>query len=135
VAGVTTGLTVSPSAFFAAPSGATISAAKRKYGATISYRDSQAAITTFTVLRVSSGRRQGKSCRRPSRSNRHGKRCTLLTALGSFTHSDTAAAAAKLHFSGRLKGHRLPRGPYRLQAVPHNAAGTGAAATRNFTVK
>ena len=78
VAGVISGLTISPSAFFAAPSGATISAAKRKYGATVSYRDSQAATTTFTVLRVSSGRRQGKSCRRPSRSNQHGKRCTLL---------------------------------------------------------
>ncbi len=135
VAGVISGLTISPSAFYAAPSGATITSAKRKYGATVSYRDSQAATTTFTVLRVSSGRRQGKSCRRPSRSNQHGKRCTLLTALGSFTHTDTAGTAVKLHFSGRLKGKRLAHGAYRLQAVAHNAAGNGAAATKSFTIK
>jgi hypothetical protein len=89
VAGVLTALTISPSAFSAAPSGAPISA-RKKYGATISYRDSQIATTTFTVLRPTAGRKQGKSCKRPSRSNRRGKRCTLYVAAGSFTHADKA---------------------------------------------
>jgi hypothetical protein len=132
--GVISGLTVSPSSFFAAPSGATISAAKRKYGAKVSWRDTQAATTKFTVLRVSSGRRQGKSCRRPSKSNKRGKRCTLLTALGGFAHKDLAGTNS-VHFSGRLKGKRLTAGQYRLRAVPHDAAGNGAAVTKSFTIK
>lgn len=132
--GAISALTISPTAFFAARKGATISAAKRKYGAEVSYRDSQTATTTFTVLRESSGRRQGKSCRKPSRANRHGKRCKLLTALGSFTHAD-AAGAVRFHFSGRLHGRALAGGGYRLQAVPKNAAGTGAGATKGFTIR
>jgi hypothetical protein len=133
-----TGLTISPSSFFAAPSGATISKtskkAKRTYGATISYNDSQVATTTFTVLSEISGRTQGKACKKPSKANKHGKRCTILTVLGSFTHTDTAGAN-KLHFSGRLQGKRLAKGSYRLQAVPRNTAGSGATASKEFEIK
>jgi hypothetical protein len=137
LAGVISALTISPSSFFAAPSGATISAitsSAKKYGAKISYRDSQAATTTFTVLRETSGRKQGKSCKKPSNSNKHGKRCTLLTAVGSFTHADKAAANS-FHFSGRIKGKRLAPGAYRLQAIAHDAAGNGLAVTKSFTIK
>jgi hypothetical protein len=138
VAGAITGLAISPSSFFAAPSGATIAKAKgkkkRKYGATIGYRDSQAATTTLTVLLETNGRRQGKSCKKPGRHNKHGRRCTILTALGSFVHADTVGANS-LRFSGRLKGRKLARGSYRLQAVPHNAAGNGAAVSKAFTIR
>ena len=137
LAGIISALTISPSAFFAAPSGATISAiaAKaKKYGAKITYRDSQIATTTFTVLRETSGRKQGKSCKKPSKSNKHGKRCTILTAIGSFTHTDIAGANS-LHFSGRLKGKKLPAGSYKLQAVAHDAAGNGLAVSKSFTIK
>ncbi len=138
VAGVITGLLISPSTFLAAPSGATVSAAtaakKKKYGATISYRDSQIATTTFTVLLKSSGRKQGKSCKKPSSKNKHGKRCTLLTKVGSFTHVD-AAGANSLHFSGRIKGRKLAAGSYELQAVAHDAAGNGPTVTKSFTIK
>lgn len=120
----------------AAPSGATISkAGKKKHGAKITYRDSQAATTTFTVLRESAGRRQGKSCKKPSKHNTHGKRCTPLAAAGSFTHADAAGAANSLHFSGRLKGKRLSAGHYRLQAVARDAAGNGAAVFAPFTIR
>jgi hypothetical protein len=138
LAGVITALRISPSAFLPAPSGATISRAKkktkRKYGATISYRDSQQATTTFTVLRKSSGRRQGKSCKAPSKKNKRGKPCTLLSKVGSFTHVDLPAANS-LHFSGRLKGKQLPAGTYELQAVAHDGAGNGATVTASFTIK
>ena len=111
VAGAITALAISPSAFYAAPSGATITSAKRKYGATISYRDSQTATTTFTVLRLTSGRRQGKSCRRPSKSNQHGKRCTLLSAVGSFTtqrhRGRRRQAALQRPAEGQAAGARL----------------------------
>jgi hypothetical protein len=135
IVGVLSALTISPSAFLAAPKGATISRAKKKkYGAKITYRDSQAGTTTFTVLLPSVGRRQGRSCKRPGKANRRGKRCTIYKALGSFTHTDTAGANS-LHFSGRLNGKRLPKGSYRLQAVPHDAAGNGAAVSVKFTIK
>jgi hypothetical protein len=138
VAGVITGLTISPSAFFAAPSGATVSAAmaskKKKYGAKVSYHDSQVATTAFTVLRETSGRRQGKSCKKPSKSNKHGKRCTILTAVGSFSHVDSVGADS-LHFSGRLKGKKLAAGSYRLQAVARDAAGNGAAVDKSFKIE
>jgi hypothetical protein len=133
VVGVLTGLTISPAAFFAAPKGPTI-AKRRRYGAKISYRDSQAATTTFTVLRQSSGRRQGRSCRKPSRRNRHGRRCTLLTKVGSFTHADRAGADS-VRFSGRINGRKLASGAYTLQAVPRDAAGIGAAVRKSFRIK
>jgi hypothetical protein len=134
LAGVITALTLSPNAFSAAPSGATVSSAKRKYGTLISYRDSQAATTTLTVLLPVAGRMQGRSCKKPGKANRHGRRCTFYRALGSFTHTDRAGANS-LHFSGRLHGKKLARGSYRLQAVPHNAAGNGAVAGKSFTIK
>jgi hypothetical protein len=136
--GVLSALAISPSAFLAAPSGATVSALaaskkKHKYGAKIGYRDSQTATTTFTVLVKSSGRMQGKSCRKPSKKNAHGKRCTILRKLGGFTHTDVAGANS-LHFSGRLKGRELAPGSYELQAVAHDAAGNGNTVEKSFTI-
>jgi hypothetical protein len=139
LAGVISALTISPSAFFAAPSGATISVATaakvkaKKYGAKVSYRDSQVATTTFTVLRETGGRKQGRSCKKPSKSNRHGKPCKILTAVASFVHVDVAGANG-FHFSGRIKGKKLAAGSYRLQAVAHDAAGNGAAVDKSFKI-
>lgn len=134
--GVISALHISPAAFSAAPKGATISAArkKRSYGAKITWRDSQAASTTFTVLRPSVGRMQGRSCKKPSHANRKGRKCTLYTALGTFGHAD-AAAGNSLHFSGRLHGRALARGTYRLSAQARDAAGLGPAATASFTIR
>ena len=137
LAGVISSLTISPSAFFAAPSGVTVSAAAakaKKYGAKVSYRDTQVATTTFTVLRETGGRKQGKSCKKPSKHNRHGKRCTILTAVGSFVHVDVAGANS-FHFSGRIKGRKLSAGGYRLQAVARDAAGNGVAVDKSFKIE
>jgi hypothetical protein len=135
VAGVISALTINPSTFSAAPKGATVSkTSKKQYGAKITWRDSQAATTTFTVLLPSAGRMQGRACKKPGKANKHGRRCILYKPLGSFTHTDKAGANS-LHFSGRLHGRKLPRGSYRLQAVAHNAAGNGAAASKSFTIK
>ncbi|HEY3970719.1 MAG TPA: hypothetical protein VGL79_04915, partial [Solirubrobacteraceae bacterium] len=75
VLGILAHLQISPSSFFAAPSGATTSKASKKtkktYGTSVSYSDSQAATTTFTVLRETPGRKQGKACAKPSKANKH----------------------------------------------------------------
>jgi hypothetical protein len=135
-----TALKLSPSSFLPAPSGATIAKAKgkgkkkQKYGTTISYRDSQAATTTFTVVSEAKGHKQGKSCKQPSKANKRGKPCKLLVRKGSFTHVDIAGANS-LHFSGRLGGKSLAKGVYKLQAVPRNAAGSGVMVSKSFTIK
>jgi hypothetical protein len=78
----------------------------RGHKATISYRDSQAATTTFKLYRV--GSRQ---------------------ALRTLTHRDHAGSNS-LHF----KAKKLARGRYRLQAVPRNKAGAGRAVSVKFRV-
>src|SRR5262249_4259005 len=99
-----------------------------------SYLDSQAATTTFTVIAPAPGRRAHGKCRKPSRANRKGKRCTRLVAKGSFTHKDLLGLN-RLRFTRRLPPHNLANGTYRLTAGPHSAAGAGAAVTRTFRIK
>ncbi len=136
--GILTHLQISPSSFFAAPSGATISKASKKakktYGTSVSYSDSQAATATFTVLSEIPGHKQGKACAKPGKANKHGKSCTILKAIGSFVHTDTVGAN-KFHFSGRLGGKQLRKGVYKLQAVPNDAAGNGAATSVTFKIE
>jgi hypothetical protein len=135
-----TALKLSPSSFLPAPSGATIAKAKgkgkkkQKYGTTISYIDSHAATTTFTVLSEAKGRKQGKACKQPSKVNKRSKPCRLLVKKGSFAHVDVAGANS-LRFSGRLGGRALSKGAYTLQAVPRDAAGSGATVSKRFTIK
>jgi hypothetical protein len=134
---VITALKISPSSFLVAPSGSAISTVggtkKKTYGATVTYNDSQAAATTFTVLSETPGRMQGKSCRKPSSSNKHGKRCTISKAIGSFAHTDTVGAN-RLHFSGRLGTKKLAKGSYKLQAVPRGNIGSGTTASTRFKI-
>jgi hypothetical protein len=126
-------LRISPSAFRAASRGGSVTSAK-KAGAVVSYTDTQAATTTFTVQRPAAGRRQGHACRKPSARNRHGKRCTRYLRVGSFTHAD-AAGGNRFRFTGRVRGHKLGPGRYRLRGIPDNAAGAGPAAAKAFRIK
>jgi hypothetical protein len=111
-----------------------VRATKRKFGAIVSYRDSQAARTTFTVQRRAAGRRQGRRCTKPGKRNRRGKRCTRFVSVGSFRHTDVAGAN-RFRFTGRVRHHKLAPGSYRLVAVPRNAAGPGATKRATFKVK
>jgi hypothetical protein len=106
-------------------------------GTTISYSLSETGRTTFTVKRRRTGRRSGGRCVRRTHANRRHRHCTLFTAVaGSFGHTSTAPGPATVHFSGRLGGHPLAPGQYRLRAVPRDAAGnTGPARTIAFTVR
>lgn len=122
-----TNLSLTPRAFPAAPSGPAVAAAKkrkRRFGTRVSYNDSQAATTTFTVQRAAPGRRSGASCVRPRPGNRKHKHCTRFVAVGTFTHGDVAGQN-HFRFTGRVNGHKLGKGMYRLKAVPSNAAGSG----------
>lgn len=124
-------LKVTPGVLIAAAHGAAITA--RKTGATVSYTESDPATATFTVQRPAPGRRSRGSCVRPTKRNRPHKRCTRWLKVGHFTHDD-GAGPNRFHLTGRVGGHKLQPGRYRLQAIPRNSAGTGAAVHAGFKV-
>jgi hypothetical protein len=129
LAPVLSGLRISPSRIrVASGHGPSIAAAKRRRGAKVSYRDSQAGVSTFTILARRAGFQVGGHCQ--TRHLRHGhgrlRRCSRYLALGTFTHGDTAGANGFI-FSGRLGGKPLPTGSYRLQAQARNGAGQRSA--------
>ncbi len=139
-------LRISPARFAAAPRGASIAKAPRPKrgkrrrkqhtpGSTVSYTNSGAGTSTFTVLAPARGERHGKSCRSKARRTRHrGRACTLYRPLGSFSHADTAGAQS-FYFTGRLRGRKLKRGGYRLEVRAAYAGGRRSAPlVASFTV-
>jgi hypothetical protein len=128
-----TALAVSPTTFKARSSGRSIGTK----GTRVSYRVSEAATTRFTVERLSQGRRKGKSCQRPSRSNRGGRACTRVVKVsGSFTHKGATGKLNRFTFTGRLSGRKLALGRYRLNASPADGAGNrGTTKRANFRIR
>ncbi len=108
-------------------------------GTVVSYKDSQAATTKFTVgaprSGVVKGKGKSKKCSAAPKHVRKGtKRCTLYKSVGSFSHTDTAGANS-FRFSGWVDGHALPAGNYRLVAVATSSQGRGSAQTTNFKIE
>jgi hypothetical protein len=131
---VLAGLALRPSSFPAAPSGASIAAAKQRTGTTVSYRDSLPAQTTFTISRTQPGVRSGRRCIRKPRHPAHGqKACVRTVTLGTFSHTDKAGANT-FHFTGRLSGRALKPGPYALAAQPRAGVKIGKTVTVRFHV-
>jgi hypothetical protein len=133
-------LTLHPSRFAAASRGASISRQgiirRIQTGTTISYMDSQSAVTTFTVLEPVPGVRSGHSCVAVPAHRAKGHRykpCTRLRSLGSFTNTDSSGLN-RLRFRGRLRGHALVPHTYLLTAYPRNSAGKGVSLTVSFTI-
>jgi hypothetical protein len=122
-------LGIVPSVFVAADSGPTIS---RTVGAQVSYEDTQAVTTLFTVFKRSRGVLHKHRCMKPSR-RRSGKRCTRWPVVGRFTHADRVGLNS-FHFSGRLHGRKLKPGRYRLRARPRFAGPTGQAIEVRFRI-
>jgi hypothetical protein len=117
-----TDLKVNPESFPAAPTGPTarrpIATATRVFGTQVTYKLNVAARVRFTIERPAAGRRQGRNCTKPSRKNLRGAACTRWVSLpGSFTRKGRKGTN---HFqlTGRLNGHTLKPGPYRLTATP-----------------
>jgi Putative Ig domain len=124
---------LSPRAFRAAPRGATLARAKRvPVGTTVSYVDSQPAMTTFAVLRPVTGHRRGAKCA-AGRPLRHQKRCTRWAPVGSVTHVDKAGSV-NVHFSGRIRRRTLRPGTYRLTLTPRANGLAGRALTLAFRI-
>jgi N-acetylneuraminic acid mutarotase len=123
-------LALSATRFRAAGSGPSVTTARKRrapVGTTISYRDAAAGTATFAVQKPASGRRANGRCARPTRANRRKARCTRWVTVGRFTHAD-AAGPNTLRFSGRVNGHKLSPGRYRLSVTARVGGGTPSTA-------
>lgn len=94
-------------------------------GTTVRFTLSAAAHVTLRIARLTTGHRHGTRCA----TGGHGRACALVATVGSLTVS-AKRGRNSVRFSGKLKGHALRAGRYRLTATP---AG-GQARTATFTV-
>jgi DNA-binding beta-propeller fold protein YncE len=124
------GLTITR-AFRAAGHGASVARRPAKpVGATVRYSLSEAGAAAFTVQRAAAGRKVGRSCKKPSRTNRKRKRCTRYVGVrGGFAHPSLAGRNS-FHFSGRVRKRKLAPGTYRLIEKVTDAAGNLSAPKR-----
>jgi hypothetical protein len=130
---VVSGLTLRPMKFRAARSGGPVSPHGRSR---VSYRLTAKATTTFTVQRALPGKRKGSSCVKPTKRLRHARKCTRFVRVkGSFSRA-TGAGKRSFGFTGRLRGHPLRAGMYRLSATAVDANGLRSkkTATHRFRI-
>jgi hypothetical protein len=128
------GLRLAPAAFRAGRSGPSATTAAVRTATRVSYTLNLAARARFTVQRATSGRTVSGRCLAPTRGNRTHKRCTRFVALlGSFTRT-RPAGADRFTFTGRLTGHALKPGRYRLVATPTANRHTGKPTRAGFRI-
>ena len=86
---------------------------------TIRYKLTEKARVTFTVEKPSKGRMVGATCRKQTRKNKKGKRCTYWQRVSkSFRANGKAGRKANsVRFSGKIGKTKLKKGSYRLKAV------------------
>ena len=105
---------------------------------TITYTDSEAAVTTFTVRQQLAGyRRAHGTCKAlAARQKRpaHTRACTAFRSIGSFTHAD-AAGTNRVSFRDRVGAHTLAPGSYVLELTPALGSARGATETASFQVR
>jgi hypothetical protein len=128
------GLRLSRSSFRSARSGPPVRPAFSSLHAwtRVSYTLSADAKVRFVFEKPRLGRRSGARCVKPGPSNRGHKSCVrYLSVPGGFTRT-RITGEDRFTFTGRLLGHRLKAGRYRLVA---QAAGGGLARHVNFLIR
>jgi hypothetical protein len=126
--------TVSPAAFLAAPRGPSAVTAMRRYGAEVAYTLNKASDVRFTIAKVEPGRTSSGHCVRRTKANHSARGCIRLVALpGDFTRTGSAGVN-RFRLTGRLAGHKLAIGSYRLIATPTAGGKIGHTTTAAFRV-
>ena len=131
-------LTLSPSVFKAAKSGASVSIGKKskaKVGTKVSYRLSEASTVTFAIERKTNGQKVAGRCK-PKRKNNAGKTsCTRWVKVnGSFILVGKPGKNG-FTFRGRAGGKSLKPGGYRLSGKATDPAKNESAPKRKaFTI-
>jgi hypothetical protein len=125
-------LSLKPTKFRAGNVSGAIASSKKPaapLGTSVSYSLSAAASVSFTLQKLTPGRKVGGKCVKPTRLNKgHGKCVLTKPVKGGFSNSG-AAGQNQFKFSGRIGGRSLAPGSYRLMA----SAG-GASRTANFKI-
>jgi hypothetical protein len=135
VAPIDTHLKLSHSSFVAAHSGPS-AVAGRASGTQISYTASDEGQTSFVVIKGIHGVKRGRNCATARKKVKQGgKPCTVFgeDLVGEFSTSNEQGANA-YHFSGRVGGHTLKPGTYRLSATPETDGIYGKTLKTIFTV-
>jgi hypothetical protein len=103
--------------------------------ATVSYTDTEAARTAFTLQRAMPGRLDGRACSTATRHNRRDRHCARWVNAGAtFTHADTPGSNHFL-FTARQITRNLALGHYRLQATPRAHGLVGRTLTAKLRIK
>jgi streptogramin lyase len=100
-------------------------------GSVLTLALSKPAALNLRVATALPGRRVGRSCVAPSKSTKTKARCTRYVTVGALT-ANALAGANNIPFSGRVAGHALKAGPYRLTAIATDSAGNGSAPAMAF---
>jgi hypothetical protein len=132
-----TGLRLSRSSFRPAKTGGPVrvASASKKAWTRVSYTLSAPGIVRFVFEKPRLGRRSGKKCVAPTKSNRGHKSCVRYVGVrGAFTRR-RIAGPDRFTFTGRLLGHRLKAGRYRLVAQAAGAGGAGFPKHVNFLIR
>jgi len=101
--------------------------AKRRRGrvakrTTFRFRLSERSRVVFSIQRKRAGRRVGRRCVAPRRSNRGKRRCVRFQKVGRFARQGSVGANRRV-FRGRIGRRTLRPGVYRVRAVATDRAG------------
>jgi hypothetical protein len=99
-----------------------VAARKAKKGTTFKYTLSEPGRVVFTIERSQPGRRVGAKCKKPKRSNRKRKKCTLYSVFGRFAQQALAGPNSK-SWSGKIGKKKARPGRYRATLTATDAAG------------
>jgi virginiamycin B lyase len=103
-------------------------------GSALTFTLSEAATLKLQVSAPRPGRRVKGNCTAPGKANRHKPACRRYVSLGTLSYK-AKAGANRFPFSGRVAGHTLKPGAYRLSVIALDAAGNGSSPVRaSFTI-
>jgi hypothetical protein len=100
----------------------------------ISYQLSIPAKVSFTVTRQLAGRLADGRCVKPTNKNRHHRHCTRLVPVPGTLTVNGQPGSNSFTFDGRIGGHKLTPGQYRLTATPTVNEQTGTPRTVTVTI-
>jgi PKD repeat protein len=131
------GLHLSRTSFRAARSGRAVrpAIASLRRWTRVSYTLSAAAQVRFAFERVRIGRRSGSRCVTPTRGNRSHKSCLRYIPMHGLISRKRGRGGDRFTFTGRLNGHRLKVGRYRLVTQARGGGKTGFAKRATFRIR
>jgi hypothetical protein len=103
-------------------------------GGKVTYTLSEAATTTFSLAKGSTGRKVRGKCVRKTRRNHRRRSCTRFTTIAS-NLSGPGAAGANSFTLPKIRGRKLGPGKYKLTMTVTDAAGNSATTTKSFRIK